>query len=98
MSKLAVHGDQLHVLAGVRIREAREAMGFTQETLAQLVGASRELVNAWETGRGVPSGTRLAKLATVLRRDPGFFFLSRPLAADEALAPAPAPTGPAEGR
>ncbi len=74
--------DVLWVLAGSRIREAREALGLTQDSLAQLVEVTRESVSAWESGRGVPSGTKLARLATVLKHEPSDFFIRRDLSSE----------------
>lgn len=38
-----------------RIRKLREALGLTQEQLAQRIGVSRQAVNAIETGKYEPS-------------------------------------------
>jgi transcriptional regulator with XRE-family HTH domain len=37
-----------------QIREARDAVGQTQEALAAAVGVSQKTVSAWETGVSVP--------------------------------------------
>lgn len=38
-----------------RIRELRERMGLTQEALGELVGTSRQAINAIETEKSEPS-------------------------------------------
>ena len=38
-----------------RIRELRESLGITQEKLGELVGASRQAINAIETEKFEPS-------------------------------------------
>ncbi len=45
-----------------RIKEARQACGYSQEELAQLVGVSRNTISSIETGQFSPT----AKLALVL--------------------------------
>ena len=44
----------IHILKN-RIRELRERLGLTQEQLGELVGASRQAVNAIETEKFEPS-------------------------------------------
>lgn len=38
-----------------RLKELRESLGFTQEQLGQLVGVSRQAINAIETEKFEPS-------------------------------------------
>lgn len=38
-----------------RVRQLREAMGMTQEQLGELVGTSRQAINAIETEKNEPS-------------------------------------------
>lgn len=42
------------VLGGATIRRMRRAAGLSSEALAALIGSSRALVRAWETGRRCP--------------------------------------------
>lgn len=49
-----------------RIREAREAMGWTQAELAERMGVSRKTVNTVENGVFVPSTIVSLKLAKAL--------------------------------
>ena len=41
---------------GSRLREQREALGVTQEELAERLGKTRNTVGAWERGDQYPSG------------------------------------------
>src|SRR3546814_4379716 len=48
-----------------RVRELREALGWSQATLAEQLGVSRQTVNAIETGKydpSLPLAFRLARL------------------------------------
>jgi len=69
--------ERIHVWAGHLLRQAREAKGYSQEALGQLVHATRESVNAWESGRQTPGGTKIARLASALDREPGDFYVVR---------------------
>ena len=49
------------------IREARTALGMTQEQLAKAVGVTQAAVTQWENGSTHPSFKILAKLAKTLQ-------------------------------
>lgn len=49
-----------------RVREAREAKGWTQAELAERIGVSRKTVNTVENGVFVPSTIIALKLAAAL--------------------------------
>ena len=49
-----------------RVREAREALGWTQAELAERIGVSRKTVNTVENGVFVPSTVIALKLAKAL--------------------------------
>ncbi len=51
---------------GKRIRKAREAVGVTQEELAERIGVSRSAVARWELGEIEPKLRNLIALATEL--------------------------------
>jgi len=51
---------------GERIRQLRLEKGWTQETLANLLGVSRLAVARWETGERRPRKKYLDKLAAIL--------------------------------
>lgn len=59
---------------GLRIREARQRKGWTQDQLAQAVDVSRSAVAQWETGRAGQVTGNLTRIATVL--DVGVEFLT----------------------
>ena len=52
---------------GGKIRDRRNALGLSQETLAARVGLTRTSIANIEAGRQAPPVMRLAMLATVLR-------------------------------
>lgn len=52
-----------------QIREARERLGISQETLAEQVGVSRQAVSKWEMGTASPSLENLQLLSQVLGVD-----------------------------
>jgi transcriptional regulator with XRE-family HTH domain len=57
-------------LIGQRIKEAREALGISQEQLAARLGIAFQSVQQWEAGKTTPRATRMRKLATVLGKTP----------------------------
>ena len=52
-----------------QIREARERLGMSQETLAEQVGVSRQAVSKWEMGTASPSLENVQLLSQVLGVD-----------------------------
>lgn len=60
-----------------RIKEAREARGFTLDAFADALGKSRQAVAQFETGQSSPSGETLASIIA-LTRQPLSFFVSMP--------------------
>lgn len=50
-----------------RLRAVREEWGFTQESLAQALGVSRQTINSIEAGRYVPSLELALKLAKLFK-------------------------------
>ena len=48
-----------------RIKLLRERQGFTQASLAKLLGITRSSVNAWEMGISVPSTQYVVELASL---------------------------------
>lgn len=49
-----------------KVKEAREIMGISQETLAERIDVSKRSVTAYETGNAKPRGTTVRKLARAL--------------------------------
>jgi len=50
---------------GKKIKELRKKLGLTQEALAERVGVTRLAVSNWESGKSIPKGDKLMKLAEV---------------------------------
>lgn len=50
-----------------RLITARENVGLTQETVAQLIGVTTDTYKQWESGEREPRANRLVTLAGVLR-------------------------------
>lgn len=51
---------------GERIREARKALGWSQEVLAERVGVDQGQVSRWERGESTPTGRSVARLSRAL--------------------------------
>ncbi len=58
----------------LRIREARRALGFTQDELARRVGVSRSAIAQWETDRTGQVRANLARVAAVLGVSVGYLM------------------------
>jgi len=63
-------GEEMHEL-GRRLKQAREAAGYTQEQAAELLGLSRPTVADIEAGRRRVDTVLLRKLATLYGKAPG---------------------------
>lgn len=64
--------------AGRRIKEAREAAGLTQASLARELEVTQTAVSYWEGGKRAPGLDDIVKLARTLHRAPGYFFPDAP--------------------
>lgn len=60
-----------------RIREAREARGYTPEQFAELLNVSRQAVAQFETGQSSPSADVMAKIIGETAQPPLFFVTAR---------------------
>lgn len=58
---------------GLRIREARQRMGMSQQELATVVGVSDKTISAYEVGRVDPPLDALEKLSQATAHPIGFF-------------------------
>ena len=67
---------------GQRLREAREARGFTATMLAESVGVTKQSVSLYESGAQTPAPHVMRKIVEVLRL-PSHYFLARPPRSDE---------------
>jgi transcriptional regulator with XRE-family HTH domain len=57
-----------------RIREARRALGLTQDELARRIGVSRSAIAQWETDRTGQVRANLARVASVLGVSIGYLI------------------------
>lgn len=69
-----------------RIKEAREARGFTVEEFAELLDVSKQSVAQYETGQVAPSSVVMAKIIAHTGQPP-IFFVTRPLRAGQSIHP-----------
>jgi len=69
-----------------RIKEAREARGFTLEAFADTLGVSRQAVAQYENGQITPGGEVLSKIVAATAQ-PLSFFTTAPSRAGEPGAP-----------
>jgi Zn-dependent peptidase ImmA (M78 family)/transcriptional regulator with XRE-family HTH domain len=60
-----------------RIREAREARGYTVERFAEELGVSRQSVGQYEAGQIVPSAEVMSKIIALTQQPPAFFTEKR---------------------
>jgi Zn-dependent peptidase ImmA (M78 family)/transcriptional regulator with XRE-family HTH domain len=79
MVKIENRGVTRHLSKPIpeRIKEAREARGFTLEKFAAALGKSRQAVAQFETGQTAPSGETLSSIIA-LTQQPLAFFVSSP--------------------
>lgn len=59
-----------------KLRDARRRELLTQEQLGELVGLSRDTINAIETGRRLPRPLVITALAVSLGKPPDHFYTS----------------------
>jgi transcriptional regulator with XRE-family HTH domain len=69
---------RLRVLVGRRIREIRKERHLTQQTLAEKVGVSQNMIGCIERGTRFPSPETFERLSQVLKVDAGEFFRTKP--------------------
>lgn len=70
-----------------RIREAREARGYSVETFAAALGLSRQAVAQFETGQNGPSAETLSRIMDLTAQPPAFFAKPRPRRAETSATP-----------
>ena len=63
-----------HDVVGKRIKELREARGWTRVQLGVYAGLSTSTVSFVESGRRTPNAETMIKLAEALGVEPGEFF------------------------
>jgi transcriptional regulator with XRE-family HTH domain len=63
---------------GARLRQARKAKGFSQESLGKLLGGmSKQSISHWEGGRYEPNLEQLAQLCSALDTSADWLVLGR---------------------
>ena len=55
--------EEIRSLLGSRLKEERERVGLTQDSLGSVAGVSRRAVVEWEKGGTTPSGEALALIS-----------------------------------
>lgn len=60
-----------------RIREAREARGFTMENFADLLGVTKQAVGQYEIGQSTPSAQVMSNIIALTGQPPAFFTAAR---------------------
>lgn len=55
--------EQIRSFLGARLKEERERVGLTQDSLGGIAGVSRRAVVEWEKGGTTPSGEALALIS-----------------------------------
>lgn len=85
----------IDALVGLRIAARRQALGWSQAALAELLGISFQQVQKYETGVNRVSASRLHQIALVLSASVADFF---PEGGEIRLAPQPRLLESPEGR
>ncbi len=67
-------GDQSYEAMGVRLRQAREFLGLSQESVAEALSVPRASVSAMESGKRKVSSLELRDLAHLYRRPLEWFY------------------------
>lgn len=57
-----------------RVFELRKSLGMNQAAFGRLVGVDQSTVSKWESGRQLPDGTQLIKLAELAKQSPREFL------------------------
>lgn len=68
-----------------KIKEAREASGFTPEIFAEHLDVTRQAVAQYETGQTAPSGEIMGKIIALTAQPPSFFVTHRERPGCEAM-------------
>lgn len=71
---MVVPMDSLKTTWGQRVREARQAAGLTQRTLAIRLGCAQQTLSAIENGERLPGDDLRLRLAAALGKDPNELF------------------------
>lgn len=63
---LAIYGYMGECMDGLRLKNARERAGHTQDSLAEFIEIHRRMITRYENGESSPSAEVLARLADAL--------------------------------
>src|SRR5258708_30714997 len=66
--------DEAQVAMGARLRQAREFLGLSQESVAEALGVPRASISTMESGRRKVSSLELRELARLYRRPLEWFY------------------------
>jgi Zn-dependent peptidase ImmA (M78 family)/DNA-binding XRE family transcriptional regulator len=61
-----------------RIKEAREAKGYTREALAEALGVTPQAIAQYESGQNAPGPEAMTKIIALTEQPPVFFTAARP--------------------
>ena len=64
-------------LIGTRIMQRRNACGYTQEQLAELVGLSKNHISSVERGVSVPTTQFIFKICEILGETPDYYLIGK---------------------
>lgn len=89
--------DNVPMELGKVIKAARVAKGLTQDDVGRAFGVTKSAVNQWESGKNVPDGRKLHRLAEILGLDPATILAASrsPGVEPPPLFPSPPPRPPA---
>jgi transcriptional regulator with XRE-family HTH domain len=84
-SKDEEHGfkDEVQGLLGTRMREAREAAGFSVRRLAYEIDRPELTIQRWERGENLPSMTNVVRYAKAVEADPWELWHGRKRTSEE---------------
>jgi transcriptional regulator with XRE-family HTH domain len=66
--------DEAQIAMGARLRQAREFLGLSQESVAEALGVPRASISTMESGRRKVSSLELRDLARLYRRPLEWFY------------------------
>lgn len=76
--------QEIDIRLGARLREIREARGYTQARLADVLGVTFQQIQKYEMGKNRISAARLIEVCALFQTDIYFFILSEDRYRDHA--------------
>lgn len=77
--------SEFYRLAGLRLRAVRKLSGLNQTRIAKLLGVDQSTWSKWETGKRIPSVTKVAKFAARAQTSLELIYCGAPVATHPAL-------------